>query len=266
MSKGVILFAYNNRKFDYYKMAVATAKRINHFLDLPVTVVTDESTDTSSYGYTFDKTIINEADTSNLREKSVWINKGRFNAYEFSPYDETIVLDTDYQINSKTLLKTFDIGGDLVCHNKTSVLMIPDVPQEKFSNYGTDTLWATVIRFNKSNYSKQVFESMKMIQDNYQHYVNVYRMLSVMYRNDFSLTLANRIVNGHTEDKSIYLPWNLVHVGNNTTVYKNNDSEFCTEYTVLYDNWQRNKLRKEYITVSDMDFHMLNKKNFLELI
>ena len=36
MSKGVILFAFNSPKFNYYDMAVATAKRANHFLNLPV--------------------------------------------------------------------------------------------------------------------------------------------------------------------------------------------------------------------------------------
>ncbi len=262
MSKGVILFAYNNRKFDYFKMAVATAKRINRFLDLPVTVVTDESTDIDSYNYNFDKVIVNQADTSNLKDKELWINKGRYNAYEFSPYDETIVLDTDYMVNSQTLLKTFDFDSDLVCHNSTSVLMVPDASQELMSNYSIRTLWATVIRFRKSTYSKQVFECMKMVQDNYNHYMNSYRLNSLMYRNDFSLTIATRIVNGHTEDNRNYLPWNLVHVGNNTTIYRESD----TEYTVMYDNWQRNKLRKEYLVVKDMDFHMLNKKNFLELI
>jgi len=266
MSKGVILFAYNNKNVDYYKMAVATAKRVNHFLNLPVTVVTDETTDIESYGYTFDKTIINEADKSNIKENTAWINKGRFNAYEFSPYDETIVLDTDYMINSDTLLKTFDFESDLMCHNRTSVMMAPDAAQEPLSTYSVNTLWATVIRFNKSLYAKQVFESMKMIQNNYTHYMHLYRLNSDMYRNDYSLTIATRICNGHTEDTSQYLPWNLTHVGQNTTVYKVNDSEFNTEYMIMYDNWIRDKLRKEYITIKDFDFHMLNKKNFMELI
>ena len=42
MSKGAILFAFNSPKFNYYDMAVATAKRINHFLNIPVTLFTDE--------------------------------------------------------------------------------------------------------------------------------------------------------------------------------------------------------------------------------
>jgi hypothetical protein len=55
-------------------------------------------------------------------------------------------------------------------------------------------------------------------------------------------------------------------VGKNTSIYRDNDTEFNTEYTVVYDNWQRGKIRKEYITMKDCDFHVMNKDNFMELI
>ena len=85
-------------------------------------------------------------------------------------------------------------------------------------------------------------------------------------RNDYALTLALRIVNGHTFNKADFIPWNLVHVGKNTSIYSNTNTEFNTEYTVMFDNWQRGKIRKEYITIKDMDFHVMNKENFMELI
>jgi hypothetical protein len=81
MSRGAILFAFNSPKFNYYDMAVATAKRVNHFLDLPVTVVTDEKSLPEQTEYLFDKTIVVQPDKDNIREHQVWINKGRFQAY-----------------------------------------------------------------------------------------------------------------------------------------------------------------------------------------
>ena len=54
MSKGVILFAFNSTKFNYYDMAVITAKRINHFLDLPVTIITDVTSVPENIDYVFD--------------------------------------------------------------------------------------------------------------------------------------------------------------------------------------------------------------------
>ena len=266
MSRGVLLFAFNNPKFNYYEMAVYTAKRANHFLGLPVTIVTDESSVPNDCDYTFDKTILIEPDKNNVRDYNVWINKGRYQAYELSPYDETILLDTDYVINSATLLKTFDIYDDFCCHDTTSFLMHPGVPQEVLSAYSFKTLWATVVTFRKTERAKQIFECLEMIQNNYDHYANIHSFVGGVFRNDYALTLALRIANGHTDSKQDIIPWNLVHVGKNTSVHRNSDEEFNTEFTVIYDNWKRGKIKKEYITLTGTDFHTMNKANFMELI
>ena len=94
MNRGVLLFAFNTEKFNYYEMAVSTAKRVNYFLGLPVTVVTDEDSITNQ-DYKFHNTIVTAPDKTNRRDWGAWFNKGRFKAYQLSPYDETIVLDVD---------------------------------------------------------------------------------------------------------------------------------------------------------------------------
>lgn len=265
MSKGAMLFAFNSPKFDYYKMAVATAKRINHFLDLPVTIVTDDKSVTDTT-YSFDKTITITPDKNNIREGAVWINKGRYQAFEYSPYDETILLDTDYMVNSSKLLNVFDYYDDFCCHDTTSFLMQPGVAQEVLSGYSYKTLWATVVAFKKTKRAEQIFQCLEMVQKNYDHYGNIHSFVGGVYRNDYALTLALRIANGHSTNKQDIIPWNLVHVGKNTSIYRNDTDPLNTEYTVMYDNWQRGKIRKEYITIKDMDFHVMNKENFMELI
>lgn len=266
MSRGALLFAFNSPKYDYYKMAVATAKRINHFLKMPVTVVTDEKSVPDFPDYQFDNVIIVEPDKNNIRDHSVWINKGRYQAYDLSPYDETLLLDTDYMVNSDKLLTLFELNTDFCCHDTTSFLMHPGVAQEVLSAYSFKTLWATVVMFRKTQRSKQIFECLEMVQKNYDHYANIHNFIAGVFRNDYALTLATRIANGHSSPQEDVIPWNLVHVGKNTSVYKNNDDEFNTEYTVMYDNWQRGKIRKEYCIIKDTDFHVMNKDIFMELI
>jgi hypothetical protein len=34
----------------------------------------------------------------------------------------------------------------------------------------------------------------------------------------------------------------------------------------MFDNWKRGKIRKEFITIKDTDFHVMNKENMLGLI
>ena len=266
MSRGALLFAFNSPKFIYYDMAVATAKRINHFLGLPVTLVTDAASLPEAQVYTFDHVIIADADTTNKRDQSIWINKGRYRAYALSPYEETLLLDTDYMVNSSALLKTFDIYDDFCCHDTTSFLMHPGVPQEVLSVYSFKTLWATVVTFRKTKRAEQIFGCLEMVQKNYDHYANIHNFVGGIFRNDYALTLALRIANGHSDNKQDIIPWNLVHVGKNTSVYRNSDYPLNTEYTVMYDSWKNSKIRKEYITLKDTDFHCMNKPNYMELL
>ena len=266
MSRGVLLFAFNNEKFNYYEMAMATAKRANHFLGLPVTVVTDPASFPLKKPHPFDRVMLINADKTNIRDYNIWINKGRYQAYQMSPYDETILLDTDYMINSDTLLKTFDIYDDFCCHDTTSFLMHPGVPQEVLSVYSFNTLWATVVTFRKTKRAEQIFGCLEMIQKNYDHYANIHNFIGGIFRNDYALTLALRIANGHSDNPQDIIPWNLVHVGKNTSVFRNSDDPLNTEYTVMFDAWKNAKIKKEYILLKDTDFHCMNKANFMEMI
>lgn len=266
MTRGVILFAFNGEKFNYYNMAEFTAKRINHFLDLPVTLVTDQRSLPKKPKYKFDNIVTIEPERDNLREWGTWINKGRYQAYQFSPYDETLLLDVDYMVNSNRLLKVFDFYDDFACHDTTTFLMEHNQNQESLSNISHKTLWATVVAFKKTQRAKDIFDCIGMIQKNYKHYAYMHNFLEGTFRNDFALTLALRMVNGQTIlDKDI-IPWNLIHIGKGIKMYPDTDKKFNTEYTVIFDSWKRNKIRKEYIHIKDCDFHVINKEVFVELM
>lgn len=247
-------------------MAVATAARANHFLNLPVTVITDKNSLPEKSTYTFDRTIIVEPETDNTKNKMAWLNKGRYQAYKFSPYDETILLDTDYMINSDKLLSVFNFYNGFCLHNNAAYLMHPNLPDEYLSSKSFKTLWATVMFFNKSSRSKQVFDCMEMVQKNNIHYENVHGFLGKMYRNDYALTLALRIVNGHTNDATNFIPWDLLHVGNQTQVFRATTDQFNTEYVVSAEKTVGAKSKTNFITIKELDFHCMNKSHFLGLI
>lgn len=249
--KGVLLFAFNTDEVDYIKMAHLTAKKVNYFLDLPCTLITDSQTN-----YDFDNIIYLERDKSNHKKEKIWYNKGRYNAYALTPYDETIILDVDYVINSNKLLKVFDFYEDYCIHNSCKYLMYPDVLPEKLGQASFNTLWATILFFKKSDRIKLLFDCVKMVQDNYQHYIDLHGMWSETYRNDHAFAIANRILNGHIENKNNFIPWNLLHIGENTYVQKISN----TEYKIVLK-----QEKSKYIIVKDTDFHMLNKDNFLEI-
>ena len=153
-----------------------------------------------------------------------------------------------------------------MCHDKTNYLIMPNMPQEQISQHSFNTLWATVVYFKKTTKTKQIFESMQMIQENYQHYINIYNPYVGFYRNDFALTFATRLTNGQLEDKNNYLPWALTHVSKEVTIKANSTDTYNTSYTLSFDNQTRYKVKKEYMVIENIDFHMMNKENFMELV
>lgn len=260
MKRGVVIMAHNTEQVDYYQLATHAAKRINHYLDLPVTVITDSCSINPLNDYQFDNTIVVSADHSNYRKKSVWINKGRYQVYDLSPYDETLVLDSDYMINGPALLKTFAMPSDFVCHKNVRWLLDNNEKQcQEFLHASTvQSLWATVMRFQKTLRVKQIFDMMKTIEENYEHYANIYQFMSYSYRNDYALTIALKTVNGHLEQQQDYIPWNLLHVSNRVKVYRETE----TQYVLMSET---DKKKNVYIRIKDIDFHMLSKTNYLEL-
>jgi hypothetical protein len=259
--KGVLLFAFNIENVNYYEMAVSCAKRVNHFLNLPVTLITNEQSLPKVQHYIFDNIITVPEDSTNKKGKNLWLNKGRYRAYELTPYDETLLIDTDYLVNSDRLLQLFELYNEFMCARDVSFLMSDRDEQEVISTYSFPTMWATVMIFRKTNRVKQIFECLEMVQKNYFHYANLYHFSPSMYRNDYAITIALRIVNGNTFNDKDYVPWPLVHLGKEISAYRKNDSLFNTEYLLI-----NNDKKQKYITIKDIDFHCMSKSNFMELV
>jgi hypothetical protein len=267
MTRGAILIAHNNNN-DYYRMACWAAKRINHFLGIPVTIITDQNTlDTTaarpsnSGSYQFDHTILIDPDRTNKMHKMSWFNKSRHLVYELTPYDETLVLDTDYVVNSEELLKTFSLPSDFVCYTSAKYIFA-DEPNELISEVFQGTYWATVLRFRKGQRAQDIFHMITTIQENYDYYGELYKFLSNTFRNDYALTIALRTVNGQLELPQDSIPGQLQHLDSSGKVEMLDYNRF----KLIHDVDIRGRLRPAYIEIVDRDFHMLGKPEFMNMI
>ena len=119
MTRGALIFAFNNEHTDYVRMAAWSAERIHRYLDIPVAVVTN-APDRASELVAFDKVITAHSETGGTRwfedyQATVsWHNAGRTDAYNLTPWDETLVLDADYVVNGSLLIQTFDVDTDFL--------------------------------------------------------------------------------------------------------------------------------------------------------
>ena len=122
MSNGVLCFAHNNGKVDYLKQAELLAKRVEQHLNLPTTLVTSTPNQLQN-SKLFDNVIHIPDQNNNLKryyngslshQRLTFKNNDRVKSYELTPYENTLVLDTDYIICNDSLKPAFDSVNNLI--------------------------------------------------------------------------------------------------------------------------------------------------------
>lgn len=275
MTKGVVLFAFNT-EIDYVKMSIHSAERIKKHLGLPVTLVTDSrdylNKDFYDKLYLFDSVIKYEDNTVQTRKFSdgnvkstnhVWKNTTRSDVYSLSPYDETLVLDVDYIINSSFLLNCFELKSDfLIYKNSCDLSGWRKTNEFKYVNqYSIPFYWATVFYFKKNKKNKIFFNLVQYIRDNWDYYRLIYQINDKKFRNDYAFSIAIHILNGmdvdcfddiipgkkfYTLDKDI-----LISLDDNSCVFLVEKENKLDEYVP--------------IRISDLDVHIMNKHSLLRV-
>ena len=222
MTRGVLMYAHNNNEIDYFKIACANALMVQKNLKVPVTIITDNSTidwGRKSLGDNFinscfekniivdrDYTFINSrnlCDTSYTSKTIQFYNCNHWQAYELSPYDETLFIDSDYLIMSDALNNCWNSKNDIMMNHK---IFSPadDIPHTKYiDDFGIKLYWATVIYFRKSDFAKFLFSLVEHIQNNYQYYKDLYSFSGGMYRNANAISIAIHTLTRFTDKKSV---------------------------------------------------------------
>ena len=261
LTQGVLIFAFNNEATDYISMAAWSAKNIRRHLNLPVAVVTDDPATAALHN--FEHIIVTAPDTGGSRHFAdygttvTWHNAGRVNAYELSPFDQTIVLDADYVVASNKLLdmlkmpQQFAAFQDAFDPSSMSNL-------ETFGEYKMPMWWATVMMFRRGNVSQYIFDSMQMIRANWQHYRDLYGIHQSNYRNDYALSIALGLVAGAEQSvHTIFWPMLNVLPEHRLT---------CVEqdhYEIEYTNTEG---RLKTMSWQGLDFHAMCKKHLEAIV
>ena len=205
-SRGVLVFAINTDHTDYVKIADRTSTITHHTLGLPITLVTDQDS-TPRFNYDSIIRIDNQGENWRLNSevKISWKNFGRYLAYSLSPYHETLLLDTDYLVLDRNLLKLFHTQWDyrLQHHNRTTT----GPSYEQMGLTSLPFVWATTVAFRKTEKSKLFFNLIGRIQRNYNYYRVLYNIREGNYRNDYAFAIANNIINGYNLNEGSGIPW-----------------------------------------------------------
>ena len=284
MSKGILVFARNNAQIDYCKQAYFLAQRAKQFLDLPTTIVTD-STDYLLSEYpdaqdVFDKIISivwkdedlskdttksnHEAhdirtynDGSLVEKKLQFKNETRTLAYDVSPYDETLILDSDVVICNDTLKQCFEQKHNFLIYKTSYDIANIDRANvfDRISDTSVDFYWATCVFFRKTAANKIFFDLLKHIQENWQHYTNIFQINTPYYRNDYSFSIAIHIMNGYsTGDFAKPMPGVLYYTTDKSILWSLDDDSMLLLL-------EKEGYKGEYmpLRIKNANVHVMNK-------
>jgi len=287
MTQGILIYAHNSRDVDYAKLAIISGGLAKKNLKKSVSLVTDNSTikwmkESGSYTLAnsiFDNLItVDKPDTTNKRnlfdgiEKSsvAFLNTNRSSAYDITPYDQTLLIDSDYLVFTDELNKYWGVSESIMISSEFKDAYSDDrrgYHDRYISDTGVKLYWATTLMFDKNDQSQLLFEMVSYIRQHYEYYGDLYRFHPGVYRNDIAFSIAKHTINGFSLDNSVDLPPVISSIDKDIVTSVNKDGRI----TICFSEPNTGK----YIAGSfkDIDLHIMNKQsiirhyeNFIKLI
>ena len=260
MTTGAVIFAQGSGKINYIAIAERAARQIHQYLDLPVTLITDQPVNNP----VFDQIVTASAQSGGQRHwpgtdfTADWFNIGRSRAFELSPYDTTLLLDADYWVYSDSLNLIVNSPQSFQCHSTYIGLTLKHDRTCYFGKAHVPMWWATVIKFDRNERSQDIFTSWQMIEKNYHHYASLFGFDPNPFRNDYALSLALLLMSGNQQPADVSIPWPLLNIepGNHIELDQ-------TRLTLTFNRVTTGELKSFKMTLNNMDIHVMDKK-FLE--
>jgi hypothetical protein len=273
MNKGVLIIAHNSRSVDYAKTAIIAAGLAKKHLQVPVSLVTDTSTvdwmkESGTYSdaisifeHIIETTrplpgnyrILYDGEAS---DNVPFINSTRSSAYDLTPYDRTLLIDSDFLILSSQLNAYWDTEESVLISNAMNDIEGSriGVLDKWVSETGVNLYWATTVMFSKNEESKIFFQLVEFIKENYNYYSDLFRFNPEQYRNDISFSIALHILNGFEKNKNTLPPILTVQGKDSLETVSN------TGTLKLLINHQENF----YVaSVVNRDIHIMNKQSLI---
>ena len=186
MTKGILIYAHNNRRVDYALMAIISAGLAKKQLNVPASLVTDPSTvEWLRESNMLDKAsevfeniiIVPRPETDNQRRLSdgesnimvPFINSNRSSAWDLTPYDRTLLIDSDFLIFSDTLSKYWEVDDDVLIGEAINDIFDNSrlgYMDKYVSEVGVKLYWATTVMFTKNERSKMFFDTVDFVKEN----------------------------------------------------------------------------------------------------
>lgn len=223
-TKGFLIFAHNNEEVDYGKLALVCSLMLKSKLKhSDVCLVTDQGTidwlrqsmgeEMVSYAFqhievlSYDvvkakNAMRNFRDSASTTKSLTWLNSTRSSAYELSPFDETIMIDSDVLVQDNSFDLVWENDEDILINRDVLTLehKLPNQNEIRLDGMGIPMYWATQVYFRKGERAKLLFNLVEHIKQRYEYYQYVYEFPGKLFRNDYAFSIALHMLNGFLEN------------------------------------------------------------------
>lgn len=262
MSKGIVLIAYNTSRVNYYGLAMQAAKRIKQWLNLPIALITNASFHQQFKG-PFDEVVVQayQHEPNQRRyadydgEMYDFKNRNRNRAFDLSPFDQTILLDVDYMVNSKHLHLAFEQDYPYLIQTTTKDIAGGPISDSYIHIAGIPVHWATCVYFDKSDESQRLFDLVDHVQDNWKFYSSRYKFPANLFRNDYAFSVAHHILSGRqTNPREFAVDFRLAGI--------NDEVLDVREESILFYRKETNTAFRS----KGFDVHVLHKASLIKCL
>ena len=278
MNRGVLIFAHNNRDIDYVSLSLIAGKLAAKNLKVPVSLAVDSDT----LGHiisseikkqvfdTFDRIIKTEIDIHSKNQRLLYdgeskktisfINDSRSTAYEITPYDRTLLIDSDLFLFSNQLGQYWEVDSDVMISESFFNVRIEEqhILDTRISETGPRLRWATAVMFTKNQRSKVFFDLVTHVRDRYRFYSELYKFNPRIYRNDIAFSVAKHILDDFSEDTENHLPPILSVIDRDQLIEVKKNGRL-----IFLIGDERNPSTNKLASIINTDVHIMNKSSIL---
>ena len=281
MTKGFMMFAYNNEQIDYMRLATVASSALKKYMpDIPVVLVTNErslkefskrESQKKLIDKIWDEVIMTDPEyETNIRIhndgayksfNAQFTNTNKHDIYNLTPFDETILIDTDYLVGGNNLEMLFGGQSNVAMHRDAMNLRCEEpYTTEKWLHYaGIRMWWSTVVYWRKSEEAQHFFNVWSHVKDHWEYYRFLYKFPGSLYRTDYAASIASHLCDGMQDGGFIgRIPLHMRYQDQRDDII---EVKGANDWIML------SNLPEEYkniaVRVTGEDIHMMNKLSIL---
>lgn len=280
MSQGFMMFAYNNEQLDYTRLALMAAAAVKkHMPDIPVVLVTDRGSfdhaerthSTKNIKKFWDDVMITTPEyQQNVRLhhdgayssfNAQFTNTNKHDIYNLTPFEETILIDTDYICGNDNLVKLFGGVSNVAMYRDAMNLRCEEpYTTERWLHYaGIRMWWSTVVYWRRSEEAQHFFNVWASVKEHWEYFRYLYKFPGMLYRTDYAASIAAHLCDGWQDGGFIgRIPGKMRYQDQRDDLVEVKGPNSWVMLSNLPEEWKNIVVRIEGENV-----HMMNKRSLL---